>query len=740
MKEICPYFVCTILSLLGGSLVRAQQNDTTRLLGEIVISVNRWEENLREVPNRVTQLDAPAIRFQNPQTAADLLTFTNQVFVQKSQLGGGSPMIRGFATNRVLLVIDGVRMNNAIFRGGNVQNVISLDAHIIENTEVIFGPGSVIYGSDAIGGVMDFHTRQVRLSGSDKLRVTGNSLLRYSSANNERTGHLDFSVGSKKLGFLSSISYSDYGDLIQGSKGPDDYLRPDYAVRGQTVIDSVVVNPNTRKQIPSGFNQINSTQKLRWRPTKALDIQYAWHYSKTSQYDRYDRLLLRNNSNPALLRFGDWYYGPQRWEMHSLQISYLNATPLFDGGRFIAAYQDYEESRHTRNFNNPRRVNRFENVKALSFNLDFNKRISELAEIFYGAELVDNKVNSMANRVHILNNTEEPWSTRYPDNSVWRSAAAYMSLKLRLNEAWLLTSSMRFTSVYSYTPFDTTFFPFPFTEATLRNSQVNNSLGIIYTPNNNWKIYGNFSTGFRAPNVDDIGKVFDSQPGSVLVPNPKLKPELAYNTEIGFAAHLGRAVTLDAGLYYTWLDNAISRAPFLFNGQDSIDYDGTLSRVIALQNINKMYVYGFQAGITWKILPELTLTSTYNIQDGKEKNAEAGIDARPTHVAPNFGATQLIYQKARMMVNLYSQYNARITAANLPLSEQEDAHLYAKDANGDPYSPSWWTLNLKASYQALKYLTVNAGVENIFDKRYRPYSSGISAPGRNFIVALRATL
>lgn len=732
------YFLYTLFMPVVFLQAQAQQADTTRLLGEVVISVNRWEENLREVPNRVVQLDLPTIRFQNPQTAADLLTFTNQVFVQKSQLGGGSPMIRGFATNRVLLVVDGVRMNNAIFRGGNVQNVISLDAHIIENTEVIFGPGSVIYGSDAIGGVMDFHTRQVRLSESDKLRVTANSLLRYSSANNEQTGHLDFSVGTRRIGFLSSISYSDYDDLVQGSKGPDDYLRPDYAVRGISVIDSMVINPDSRKQVPSGFNQINSTQKLRWRPIDAVDIQYAWHYSKTSRYDRYDRLLLRNTSNPALLRFGDWYYGPQRWEMHSLQVSYLNATPLFDGARFIAAYQDYEESRHTRNFNNPRRVNRFENVKALSFNLDFNKKLSETAEIFYGAELVQNKVNSTANRYHIINDTQEPWSTRYPDNSDWRSAAAYLSLKMRMSDAWLLTSSMRFTSVYTHTPFDTTFFPFPFTEATLRNRQVNNSIGLIYTPNKNWKVYSNFSTGFRAPNVDDIGKVFESQPGSVIVPNPNLKPEIAYNTEVGFAANLSSTVTIDAGLYYTRLDNAIARGPFSFNGLDSIDYDGTLSRVIALQNISQLYVYGIQAGVTWKILPELTLTSTYNVQNGKEKNPEAGIEARPTHVAPNFGTTQLIYQKNKLMINLYSQYNGKISAADLPISEREDAHLYAKDENGDPYSPSWWTLNLKASYQVVKQVTVNVGVENIFDERYRPYSSGISAPGRNFIVALRA--
>src|SRR5690606_27049478 len=167
----------------------AQRADTTKLLEEVVISVNRWAENLREVPNRVTKIDASLVQFQNPQTAADLLSLSNQLFAQKSQLGGGRPMIRGCATKRVMLVLDGVRFNNAIFRSGNVQNVISLDPNIIENSEVIFGPGSVVYGSDAIGGVMDFHTLQPKLAVDKPFTVAANALMRYSSANQENTTH-----------------------------------------------------------------------------------------------------------------------------------------------------------------------------------------------------------------------------------------------------------------------------------------------------------------------------------------------------------------------------------------------------------------------------------------------------------------------------------------------------------------------------------------------------------------------
>ncbi|NNF19014.1 MAG: TonB-dependent receptor plug domain-containing protein, partial [Flavobacteriaceae bacterium] len=164
-------------------------------LDEVVMSVSKWEQQKRDVPQRIASVDARAIAFSAPQTSADLLQQSGQVFVQKSQLGGGSPMIRGFATNRLLLSVDGVRMNNAIFRGGNIQNVISLDPFTISNTEVIFGPGSVIYGSDAIGGVMNFFTKKPLFAVADSLQLHGAAQYRFSSANNEQTGHLELNFG-----------------------------------------------------------------------------------------------------------------------------------------------------------------------------------------------------------------------------------------------------------------------------------------------------------------------------------------------------------------------------------------------------------------------------------------------------------------------------------------------------------------------------------------------------------------
>lgn len=273
------------------------------MLDEFVISASKWKQNIREVPNKVKILDSIAISFSNPQTAADLLGNSNEVFIQKSQLGGGSPMIRGFATNSVLLVIDGVRMNNAIYRSGNLQNVISLDPHVIENAEVIFGPGSVVYGSDALGGVMDFHTKRVLLSTGEEKNFSLNSFARYSSANSENTGHLDFNIGTKKWAFLTSISYSDYEDLKMGSKKNPGYQRNEYVQRINNA-DSVFSNSDPDIQKFSGYSQINLMQKVRFRPGKDLNLNYSFHLSRLSDVPRYDRLIQQKNDNP---KYAEWY-------------------------------------------------------------------------------------------------------------------------------------------------------------------------------------------------------------------------------------------------------------------------------------------------------------------------------------------------------------------------------------------------------------------------------------------------
>lgn len=703
-------------------------------LDAVVISAARWKQEKREVPGKVTTISPTEVLLQNPQTAADMLGASGEVYIQKSQLGGGSPMIRGFATNRVLLAVDGVRMNSAIFRSGNLQNVISLDPFALSRTEVLFGPGSVSYGSDAIGGVMSFYTLSPQLASNETIQVNGSAASRWSSANNEKTGHIDFSIGLKKWAFLTSATYSDYDDLTMGTHGPEEYLRPEYAktINGT---DEVLVNPNPRKQVSSGYNQINLMQKVRFNPNEAWDINYGFHYSTTSDYARYDRLI---RYRKGALRSAEWYYGPQEWMMNHLKIDNQAQGKLFDKLSINLAHQFFKESRHDRDFGQPTKYNRTEKVNAWSANLDFEKQLAEKHLLLYGAEAVYNTVNSSGTDENVRSGEEVAGPARYPDGSDWSSYAAFATYQFKPSERLSLQTGARYNHFILNAAFDNTFYPFPFSEAAVNAGALTGSAGLVYHPSPTWQISSNLSTGFRSPNIDDIGKVFDSAPGIVVVPNPDLESEYAYNVDFGIAKTFGSFLKVDASTFYTHLSNALVRRDFLLNGQDSIMYDGEKSQVQALQNAANAKVWGIQAGVELTTNCGIGLSSRFNYQEGEEE-LESGETAPLRHAAPWFGATHLTYSINRFKADVYAVYNGEISNANLAPEEQDKDYMYAIDENGKPYSPAWTTLNIKALYKISDYLMASAGVENITNQRYRPYSSGIVAPGRNFILSLRAT-
>ena len=232
-------------------------------VGEVVVSATRWKQQRRDVAQKISSISQKDFQLLNPQTSADLLSTSGDVYIQKSQQGGGSPMIRGFSTNRLLYTVDGVRMNNAIFRSGNLQNVISLDAFSMKSVEVLFGPGAIIYGSDAIGGVMSFSTKNPTLSKDRSLLIKGSAVARGATANQEQSLHLGLSVAGKKWGILSSFTRNNYNDLRMGENGPNDYLR-DSLVITQNGLGFVAKNGDNLIQRPSGFDQLNLMQKVHF--------------------------------------------------------------------------------------------------------------------------------------------------------------------------------------------------------------------------------------------------------------------------------------------------------------------------------------------------------------------------------------------------------------------------------------------------------------------------------------------
>ncbi len=701
-------------------------------LDEIVLSASRWHQASKDLPVKIRSISPKEVSLQNPQTAADLLGITGKVFIQKSQQGGGSPMIRGFATNRLLYTVDGVRMNTAIFRGGNIQNVINLDPFATENTEVLFGPRSVVYGSDAIGGIMNFQTLRPRFSVDDKLLISGKAVSRYSSANDENTAHVDVNIGWKKWAMVTSLSFWDYDHLRQGSNGPTDYVK-DYHVERQDSVDVMVVQSEPLLQIPTAYSQVNLMQKLRFKPNGFWDLEYGFHFSETSPYGRYDR---HNRSIINSPRYAEWDYGPQKWMMHLLSSTYNKKAVLFDHFTLRLAQQTFEESRISRGFNSNTRSTKEEQVLAYSANLDLGKALSTKNTLFYGLEYVLNDVQSSGFDTDISTDVNSVSAPRYPDAS-WTSIAAYLNDEIKISEVFTVQAGLRYNRYLLKATFDTTFYDFPYTSAELNKGALTGSLGATYRPSESWIISSNLGTAFRSPNVDDMGKVFDSEPGSVVVPNPDLKAEYAYNADLGLAKVFGDVLKLDVSAYYTYLQDALVRRNFQLNGQDSILYEGELSQVQAIQNAAKARVYGLQTGLEVKLPKGFQFSTDLNFQKGEEE-LDNGSISPSRHAAPFFGSSRITYASQKLNIQGYLLFQGERSHKDMPEGEKGKDEIYALDANGNTYAPSWYTLNLKVMYQISQKLSISAGVENITDQRYRPYSSGISGAGRNFVASLRA--
>ncbi|WP_421918704.1 TonB-dependent receptor plug domain-containing protein [Marinifilum sp.] len=694
---------------------------------EVVVSANKWEQNIKEVPLKVHRIHKQEILNSSSQTSADLLKSSNQVYIQKSQLGGGSPMIRGFAANRVLLVLDGVRLNNAIYRSGNLQNVINIDPNSLESAEIILGPGSIIYGSDAIGGVVDFHTIKPLYSTSGKSNTSFRYKNRYSSANNEIMNHASYNYGKEKISLAGSVSYSRFDDQRMGSDGSDDYLRNQYAIR-ENGVDKMVANSDPKMQRQSGYKQFNLVQKFRYKATENTDLLYGFHYTTSTDIPRYDRLTQYKGDN---LKYAEWYYGPQSLQIHNLQLVLKKSNSFYDSFKINSAYQHYKESRHDRKFDSNTKRNRTERLNIYSINSDAEKVLNGSSHLFWGAEITHNRLRSKGFSDNIETGEVAEIASRYPDKSIHTSAAIYTNLKHKLSAQWVLNVGLRYSHICISSKLDNNFYNFPFSDLNLSTGAVNGGIGLTYNSESDWNLKLNASSGFRAPNIDDIGKVFDSEPGKVVVPNDDLKPEYIYNFDFNISKNFNQFLFIDFNTFYSFLDDAMLRDDYTFHGQNTIVYDAVESQVQAIVNTDNAKVWGANIQIIAKLNQQLTARLNWNYSDGEYKD---GSSIR--HIPPTFGSFKLDYKTRQYTSMLKLEYNGKMSYDKLAEVEKDKPYLYAKDKNGMPYSPDWFVVNWSSSYQISKSFDLHFSIDNIFDKRYRPYSSGISGVGRSFVVGI----
>lgn len=697
---------------------------------EVVFTANKFREKRTDIPHQIAVVTRPQIELGNPQTSADLLQQQGGVFVQRSQAGGGSPNLRGFEANKVLLVIDGVRMNNAIYRSGHLQNVITIDPAVIDRAEVLFGPGSVIYGSDALGGVMHLYTRKPQLRTSEAPLASGQAALRGSSANGELNAHINLNLAGKRWAALSSLTLSRFGDLRMGAWRPS---YPEFGLRDSLVQringqDSIVANPSPHLQGPSGYKQIDWMQKILFAPKSGIAHTLNLQFSNSTDVPRYDRLTQMRDDR---LRYAEWYYGPQTRGLASYQLVHETPQRWYDQLTFSSAYQYIQESRHNRTLDSDWLGNRRERVHALNTNLDARLERPKGHEWAYGVEHTQNWVTSQAEEINILTEASQPLDTRYPDGGTYMAtAAAYLTHRWEPSPRMTLTSGIRYTYTHLLARFeDKSFFPFAFDEIRQDNQALSGNLGWVWKLPSEWRISALGSTGFRAPNLDDVAKVFDSQPGTVVVPNPDLRPEYTYNAELSVRKSWSKQGHISATGFFTWYDHAIVLRPALFNGQSVIEYDGVASEVISNVNARQAYLTGFNVQANWRwgywqVYKQLSLT----YGNALDEDSLVPMD----HIPPLFGKGGLRFMGKKWQTDFFIAYQAAKSINRY--SPRDLNNLFFATEDG---SPAWWTLNLKGSMQLRPQIRIQAGIENILDLHYRPYSSRISAPGRNVYLALR---
>jgi len=734
--------ILSVLLFFGMSLELLAQSDTSsKRLQDVVIYANKFPTLSKNIVQRVVALTDKALIQQQANTA-DILTASGQVFVQKSQAGGGSPVVRGFEASRVLLMVDGVRMNSAIFRAGHLQNIITVDNMILDRVEIIYGPSSTLYGSDALGGVVNLFTKQPQLFKSNitskkaAWNVDGNLVYRYGNGQNEQRQHIDINIANNKWAYLTSFTNSSFGDLRQGNKRSSTY--PDFGKRffyvaRENNIDVVKDNSaSVNIQKLSGYNQTDLLQKLMYQPnentTHILNVQI----SNSSNINRYDRLTETSKGLPV---YSEWYYGPQVRNMIGYKLTKSQLNGYFQKLTTNVNYQHLEESRMSRRFKSNDKEYRFEAVDMVGLNMDLLHQ-GKSSALNIGVESYYNNVGSTAYSNNIATNVRSSIATRYSDGPTnMANYALYAQHTQFLKGNWVLNTGLRLNSVQLNANFkDTALMHFPFTDANQDNTAITGNIGMAYNGAAGLRVSFGASSGFRAPNVDDLTKVFDTRTGYVVVPNKDLKPEYTYNTELNVSKTTS-TYSIGASLFYTWFKNALVVDKFKWNNASSILYQGIMSDVYATQNKAKAIVYGFNVNGSANLTPNTILAATYTYTKGNYTNQKPiGLNtALPLdHIPPSYGRIGLKHELKKFSAEIFTVFNGwkRIEDYNL---NGEDNEIYAtKDG-----MPAWQIWNINTSYQPTKKLNLSLQIENIADLNYRYFASGISALGRNYVVQAR---
>lgn len=631
-----------------------------------------------------------------------LLSIESEISVQESQPGGGSPNYRGMEANRLLLVLDGVPLNNAIYRSGHLQSSATINPFFIKSISLLSGPASVAYGNGAMGGALVFDT-QVPVNKTFFLFHQ-----QFESSNSAITANFRANYHTKKLSYMTALSVKSSENLQMGGNryhGYDNWGK-----------EATIQN----EQLYTNYAQADFIHKTKYKINAKSAVLLNTQYSTSSNIYRFDKM---NDIKDGLPKYQKWYYGPQNRFLQSIYYTCAYNSMFFDNIRTLLSFQNIKESRHAQKAEEILINNRKENVKIYDFNVDFNKQLRAI-KFTYGIGARNQKVLSTAdlsNYNSVFYNT-----TRYPDGgSSVRDFFAYSQVSFYLTRKLDLLIGGRWNNSSLNARFNNPSFSFKNIENS--NSSFVRSTLISFMPTKSTAFNASYYGGFRNPNIDDVGKVFSKDDINVVVPNTNLEPEYADNFELSFNYTLS-PIKLQIQFFNTQISNAINREYGTINGADSMLYDGQIMRIQMNKNIEKAYIKGLSLSTHFAPSVKFSITANCNFLTGEKS------DNKPlAHIPPFNAKISFSYQEKEHALNINAHYNAWKLAEDYDEAGVDNLAEATIDGN-----PSWFTLNLAYKNQINENIEFIFAIKNILDAHYKTFGSALSASGRSFVLSLNS--
>jgi TonB-dependent heme/hemoglobin receptor len=650
----------------------------------IQVTATRRPESAFEVPVATTVVGLEAIRNATPQTVMDLLRSRPGTYVQQTTPGQGVVIVRGLKGSEVLQLVDGFRLNNAIFRNAPNQYIALVDSQMLRQVEVVRGPMSSLHGSDAMGGVVQMLSQEPEFA-RDGWNVSGRVRTIYGSADDSTLSRVEATAADAGVALGGGGTYQSVGDRRVGG--------------GETL-------PYT------SYSQRAADFKLRAAVAPGHEITAQVQYAEQPKTPRYDELTPGfGQTQPTSAVF---WFEPQRRDFAQLRWRGTNSTALWDNAEVHAGWQILQDDRRTRDFgslNLDREKNRDTTV---GVTFQAGKRLGGGHFLTWGADYYGDTVDSSRVRTNIATGVETPRPPRFPDGSTMTQFGAFAVDDWKASERLDLIFGLRWSQVATELPPSGTS-----AGVDVDDRDLSGNLSVAYGLRDDVRLVANFGRGFRAPNVFDLG-TFGDRPGNRFnVPNPDLQSETVTTFDAGVKFEGARIQGEIVGYVSRYSEKITS----VLTGE--VTPSGRL--VVQNRNASRLDLVGVEAGLRGRLRDDLEWYASTTWTRGDE--TVAGVETPADRIPPIFGAAGLLWQAtARVDLEGYLEYAG---------SQDRYSPRDEVDPRIEPGGTSGWvTWNARGSWQATEALSLAVRLANLGDRRYREYGSGLDAPGFDCRVTL----